>query len=73
MSFLFYKHSDDGVFEDFPKISGHFPKISKDFPKLFWRPDKRSRTFSENSRTCPKIAEDFRGIPENVSMIHQRI
>ena len=48
MSFLLYKHTDDGVFDDFPKISDHFPKISEDFPKLFRIPDERFRTFSEN-------------------------
>ena len=73
MFFLLYKHTDDGVFYDFPKISDHFPKISEDFPKLFRRPDERFRTFSESFRKFPKIAEDFRGRPEDVSMIHQRI
>ena len=70
---LLYRHADDGVFDDFPKISDHRPKISEDFPKFFLRPDVRSRTFSEYFRRCPKIAEDFRGRPEDVSMIHQRI
>ena len=64
MFFLLYRHADDGVFDD-------FPKISEDFPKLFQRPDKRSRTFSENFQRFPKIAEDFRGRVEDVSMIHQ--
>ena len=64
--FLLYKHTDDGVFDDFPKISEYFPK-------LFRRPDERSRTFSENFRKFPKIAKDFRGGPEDVSMMHQRI
>ena len=73
MFFLLYKRTDDGVFDDFPKISNHFPKISENFPKFFWRPDKCSRTFSENFRRCTKIPEDFWGIPEYVSMIHQRI
>ena len=76
MFFLLYKQTDDGVFDDFPKISDHFPKSSENFPKLLRRPDERSRTFpriSENFRRCPKIAEDFRGRPEDVSMIHQRI
>ena len=73
MFFLLYRHADDGVFDDFPKISDQLPKISEDFPKLFRRPDERSRTFSENFRRCPKIAEDFRGRPEDVSMIYQRI
>ena len=60
MFFLLYKHTDDGVFDDFPKTSDHFPKISEDFLKLFRRPDERSRTFSENFRRCSKITEDCR-------------
>ena len=60
MFFLLYTHADDGVFDDFPKISDHLPKISEDFPKLFRRPDERLRTFSENFRKCPKICEDCR-------------
>ena len=39
-----------------------FPKISDHFPKI-----------SEDVRRLPKIAEDFRGRPEDVSMIHRRI
>ena len=70
MFFLLYRHADD---DDFPKISDHLPKISEDFPKLFRIPDERSRTFSESFRKCPKISEYFRGRPEDVSMIHQRI
>ena len=66
MSFLLYKHTDDSVFEDFPKISDHFPKISEDFPKLFQRPDKRSRTVSENSRKFPKMSEDFRRLSKTI-------
>ena len=76
MFFLLYRHADDGVFDDFPKISDHLPKISEDLPKLFFRPDERYRTFpkiSEDARRLPKIAEDFRGRPEDVSMVHQRI
>jgi len=34
MLFLLCRHTDDGVFDDFPKISDHFPKISEDSPKL---------------------------------------
>ena len=48
MFFLLYKSTDDGVFDDFPKISDHFPKISENFPKLLRRQDERSWTFSEN-------------------------
>ena len=65
MFFLLYRKADDGVFDN-------FPKISEDFPKLFRIPDERSRTLSENFRKFPKIAEDFRGRPEDVAMIHQR-
>ena len=72
MFFIFYSHADDGVFDDFPKISDHLSKISEDFPKLFRWPDDRFRNFS-NVRRFPKIAEDIRGRPEDVSMIHQRI
>ena len=64
MFFLLYKHTDDAVFDDFPKISDHFPKISEDFPKLFRRPDERSLTFSENFRKIPKLSEDFRRLPK---------
>ena len=41
MFFLLYKHTGDGVFDDFPKISDRFPKISEDFLKLYRRPDER--------------------------------
>ena len=63
MFFLLYKLTDDGVFDDFPKISDHFPKISEDSPKLFRGPDERSRTFSKNFRKLPKISEDCRRLP----------
>ena len=58
---LLYKHTDDGVFDDFPKIADHFPKISEDFPKLFRRPNQRSRTFF---REFPKISEDVQRLPK---------
>ena len=80
MFFLLYKSSDDGGFDDFPKISDHFPKISENFPNFFSKARRTSpnifREFpniSEDVRIFPKIAEDFRGRPEDVSMIHQRI
>ena len=60
MFFLLYKRTDNGVFDDFPKISDHFPKISEDFPKLSRRPDERFRTFPENFRVFPKMSEDCR-------------
>ena len=64
MFFLLYKRTDNGVFDDFPKISDHFPKISEDFLKLSQRPNERSRTFSENFRKFPKMSEDFRRLPK---------
>ena len=68
MFFLLYKHADDGVFGDFPKISDHFPKISKDFPKLFRRADKRSRTFSEKFQKFPKFSEDYLALSTELTM-----
>ena len=57
---------DDGVFDDFPKISEDFPKF---FPKA-----RRNvpEDFPENFRRFPKIAEDFRlfdDTPTNLSAI----
>ena len=55
---LLYRHTDDGVFDDFLKISNHFLKISEDFAKLFRRPDECSRTFSENFWRLPKTFKE---------------
>ena len=60
MFFLLYRHANDGVFDDFPKISDHLPKISKDFPKLFRRPDEPGNV----PEHFPKISEDFRRLPK---------
>ena len=56
--FSLYKQTDDGVFDDFPKISDHFPKIfqnssvgQRNVPEHFPR-------LSENSRRCPKTIEE---------------
>ena len=61
---LLYKHTDDGVFND-------FLKSFEDFPKLSW--SKARRTFPNIFRKFPKIAEDFRERPEDVSIIHHLI
>ena len=66
MFFLLYKHTDDGFFDDFPKISDHFPKISENFPKFLRRPDERSQTFSDNFRKFPKMPEDVRRLPKTI-------
>ena len=73
MFFLLYGETKDGVFDDFPQISDHFPKIYEASSKLVRRSHERCRTFPEDYRRLPKIAEEFRGRPEDVSMIHQRI
>ena len=66
---LLYKHTDDGVFDDFPKISEDFSNCPEDQTNV---PEHFPRIF-ENFRRFPKIAEHFRVRPEDVSMIHQRI
>ena len=43
-----------------------FLRIFEEFPKLFRKLDERPRTFSENFRGFPKIANDFRGRPEDL-------
>ena len=55
---LIHKHTNNDVFDDFPKISDHFLKITEDLPKLFRRLDERFRTFSEDFRSLPKISEE---------------
>ena len=60
---LLYKHTNNDVFDDFPKTSDQFPKISEDVPKLFRRLDERFRTFSE----------DFHGGTDDVSIIQRHI
>ena len=51
------KSGNDGVFDD-------FPKISEEISKLFRRQDERSRTFSENFRKFPKMPEDCPRLPK---------
>ena len=50
MFFLLYKHADDAVFDDFPKISDRFPKISKFVSKA-------RQTFPSIFRRLPKATE----------------
>ena len=61
MFFLLYKHTDNGVFDDFPKISENCSEGHTDIPEHLPK-------ISENFRRYPKISEDFRGRPEDVSM-----
>ena len=56
MFFLLYRHTNDGVIDDFLKISDLSPKISEDSPKFV-----EGRTnIAERFRKCPKIIEDSR-------------
>ena len=59
MFFLLYKRTDNGVFDDFPKISDHFPKIFQNCPEDQTNVSEHFPKISENFRRCPKIAEDF--------------
>ena len=80
MFFLLYRPADEGVLmifqedfrppsEDFRRFSKIVPKARRTFPNIF----REFPKISEDCRRLPKIAEDFRGRLENVSMIHQRI
>ena len=49
MFFLLYRHIDNGVFDDFPKISDYFPTISEDrhrFSKTFEEDPKMFRSYT---------------------------
>ena len=54
---LLHKHTNDDVFEDFPKISNQFPKISEDFPNFSEGKANVSENFSDSFRILPKISE----------------
>ena len=54
---LFYKPTNNEVFDDFPKISYNFPKISEDFEML-------SGSHTNVSEHFPKFSEDFRRLPK---------
>ena len=61
---LLYKHNNDDVFDDLPKISDHFPKISKlIFQNCSEGKTNVSKHFSDNFRRLPKISEDNRRFP----------
>ena len=65
---LLYKHT---IKDDFTKISDHFPKIYEEFSKLFRRLEQHFRTLSEDFWRYKKLAEDFRGGTDDVSIIQQ--
>ena len=57
MFFLLYRHTNDGVIDDFPKISDHFPK----FPEI---PQNLSEGRTNVAEHFPKIPEDCRRLPK---------
>ena len=59
------------IFRRFPTTFRRFPKIFKNCSEGQTNVPEHFPRISENSRRFPKIAEDFRGSPEDVSMIHQ--
>ena len=63
MIFLLYRHTNDGIFDYFRKIPDHSRTFSETCPKV-------TRTLSNIFRKFRKISGDFRGGPEDVSMIH---
>ena len=69
MFFLLYKQTDDGVFDDFPKISDHFPKISQNCSEGQTNVPEHFPRISENSRRYPKIAEDCRRLSRKTRRI----
>ena len=80
MFFLLYRHADDSVFDDFPKISEQpsedfrrFSKIVLKARRMFPNIFREFLKISEDVQRFPKIAEDFRGRPKDVFMIHQQI
>ena len=54
---LLHKHTNDDVFEDFPKISDQFPNISEDFPNFSEGRANVSEHFSDSFQRFPKISE----------------
>jgi len=61
---LLYRHTDNNVFDDFPKISDHFLEILEYSPKLVRGQHERFWSISEKFRRVPKISEDDRRLPK---------
>ena len=51
-----YRHTDDGIFDDFPKISYHFANILWRFFKTFWGSSESHLIFLINFQNIPKTA-----------------
>ena len=69
MFLLLYRHTDDGIFDNFRKISYHLPKIPKDSPKLCQTFTKK---FTEDCcRLLRKTRICFNDTPTNLSLISE--
>ena len=67
---LLHKHTNDDIFEDFPKISDQFPKIFQNFSE---GKANVSKHFADIFQRLPKISEDFHEGTDDVSIIQQHI
>ena len=67
--YLLYKHTNNDIFDDFPKIFNHFLKISEDSPRIFQKLHEGFQTFSANFQRFLK----FWGRSEDILIIHQQI
>ena len=61
---LLYKHTNNNVFDDFPKISDHFPnegstKVSKHFPKIAEGNRRFQRMFRSYNSTSQHFLRDY--------------
>ncbi len=62
---LFYKPTNNDIFDDFPMISDHFPKNSDDFLS------EGHTNVSEHFPNFPKITKDCRGRSEDVLTLYR--
>ena len=73
---LLYRHNDDCVLRIFRRFLTSFLRFPKVLKNLFEGHTNRDEHFpkiTEVFQRLPNITEDFRGRPEDVSIIHQRI
>ena len=73
MFFLLYRHTDDGIFYDFPQISDHFPKILQNLPaghpNVAEHVRKTSKDYQRLPETFGKDSKMFRSHTNGFSTI----
>ena len=67
---LLYKHTNNNVFDDFLKICDYFPKIFQNCSEGL---TSVSEHFSNIFGRLPKVAEDFWGDTDDVSIIQHHL